>query len=607
MLADELKAGDLFADRYQIARLLGKGGMGWVYLAKDTRLGREIALKLPSLALFLPESREKLARRFVVEARAAAALSHPNICQVFESHEFDGQPYLTMDYIAGEPLDQLLARVSPLPPEQTVSIIRDLARALDRAHSKGIVHRDLKPSNVLICPDRGAVLTDFGLARFLDDPDPLTPSEVTMGTPAYMSPEHCQGNSRAIGPASDVFSLGIIFYELLTGRRPFPGPTNHAVMFQIVTARPRPPSAIIAGLDTRLDAVCLKALSKPLADRFTSMAALVATLPTGPLAYGPVPETLVEVVPALPKFSTNSLGMTLVRIAPGSFLMGSPDSDAMAEPDEKPQHKVFIAKPFDLGATQVTVEQFRRFVDAERYKSDAEKDSRGGYGWNQSAGKFEQAPKYTWRNSGFSQGDDHPVVNVSWNDAVAFCAWLSKKEGGSYRLPTEAEWEYACRAGTTTRYSCGDDPEGLVLVGNVADATLKAKYPGVTAINASDEALYTAAVGRYRANAWGLYDLHGNVWEWCSDGYDSRYYAKSPAADPLGLSAAIDRVIRGGSWYSEARDARSAFRGRSGMEFRSNFLGFRLARGQRGNFLDFWAARVGLSPPTVRAAMDGGR
>ena len=136
-----------------------------------------------------------------------------------------------------------------------------------------------------------------------------------------------------------------------------------------------------------------------------------------------------------------------------------------------------ITRPFYLGKYEVTVGQFRRFVDDSGYQTEAEKDGKGGWGWNETANKFEQAPRYTWREAGFEQTDLHPVVNVSWNDAVAFAEWLGKKEGKTYRLPTEAEWEYACRAGTTTRYFCGDDPEALAEVGNVADATAREKYP----------------------------------------------------------------------------------------------------------------------------------
>jgi formylglycine-generating enzyme required for sulfatase activity len=282
----------------------------------------------------------------------------------------------------------------------------------------------------------------------------------------------------------------------------------------------------------------------------------------------------------------NSIGMKLTLITAGTFQMGSPESDTEAEADEKPQHRVRITRPFYLGVHEVTRGQFRRFVDEAGYQTEAEKDGKGGWGWNEETKKFEQNTPYTWQNPGFEQTDDHPVVNVSWNDATAFAEWLSRKEGKTYRLPTEAEWEYACRAGTTSRYSCGDDPEGLAAVGNIADGTAKQKYPNLTTISARDGYVYTAPVGRFQPNAFGLYDMHGNVWEWCSDGYAdgyaADYYKQSPGDDPPGVAGASGRVLRGGCWHREPRLARSAYRGWSEPGIRHDNLGFRLALVQSG-------------------------
>lgn len=179
---------------------------------------------------------------------------------------------------------------------------------------------------------------------------------------------------------------------------------------------------------------------------------------------------------------------------------------------------------------------------------------------------------------GFPQGDDHPVVNVSHNDALAFCAWLSRKEGQTYRLPTEAEWEYACRAGTTTRYDHGDDPEGLSEVGNVEDATAKSKFSSFVTIAGRDGYVFTAPVGKYKANGFGLYDMHGNVWEWCADWYDENYYEASPVDDPTGPTGGSYRVIRGGSWINVASHCQAAYRRRRVPSYRNYDLGFRLAR-----------------------------
>jgi len=283
-----------------------------------------------------------------------------------------------------------------------------------------------------------------------------------------------------------------------------------------------------------------------------------------------------------PRVLTNSIDAKLAVIPAGEFLMGSMPHDDQAEADEKPQHRVRITRPFYLGVTEVTRRQFRVFVDETGYQTEAEKDGKGGWGWSEETRDLEQNPRYTWRSPGFEQTDEHPVVNVSWNDARAFIAWLTRKEGRSYRLPTEAEWEYACRAGTTTRYFCGDDPESLAAVGNIADGTLKARYPKLGTIRARDGYIYTAPVGRFQPNAFGLYDLHGNVWEWCSDGYDGRYYEASPLEYPPGPAGASLRVNRGYGWIGNPRHCRSADRSSDPPEHRNSMLGFRLALGQSG-------------------------
>jgi formylglycine-generating enzyme required for sulfatase activity len=296
----------------------------------------------------------------------------------------------------------------------------------------------------------------------------------------------------------------------------------------------------------------------------------------------------------------NSLRMRLVLVPAGRFLMGSPESSARlskAYPaygfesrpgyfdDERPRHPVEITRPFYLGAHEVTVGQFRQFVKASGYRTEAEKDGEGGWGVNVRTGTFEgRKPKYSWRNPGFPQTDRHPVVNVTWNDAVAFCRWLGKREGKRYRLPTEAEWEYACRAGTTTRYHSGDDPETLVKVANVADAAGgkqgRRQFPNWDrlALKGSDGQVYTAPVGSYRPNAWGLFDMHGNVWEWCSDYYDEDYYGKSPVKDPEGPEEGHLRARRGGAWHTFPLFARSSFRNYNTPVSRYLNLGFRVAR-----------------------------
>ena len=218
--------------------------------------------------------------------------------------------------------------------------------------------------------------------------------------------------------------------------------------------------------------------------------------------------------------------------------------------------------------------QFGQFVAATGYKTDAEKNKNGGHGYDGS--NCVQTPDYNWRNTGFAQTDDHPAVNVSWNDATAFCGWLSRKEGKTYRLPTEAEWEYACRAGTTTRYWFGEDPEGLADAGNVADASYKAKFAADQAIRANDGYVFTSPVGNFRPNAWGLYDMCGNAWQLCSDWYGGTYYAASPADDPPGPAAGSERGCAAVPMLPPPHLCRSASRGGLVPDACDDNIGFRV-------------------------------
>ena len=295
---------------------------------------------------------------------------------------------------------------------------------------------------------------------------------------------------------------------------------------------------------------------------------------------------------------TNAVGGKLVLIPPGEFLMGSSDADVEAalklansvkadegtckriQNAERPLHRVTISKPFLLGATEVTIGQFRKFVDATKYVTEAEK-----YGSANTSGSVKaaapQKEAFDWRWPGYKQVDDDAVSQVTWNDAVVFCNWLSEQEkltpcyrpdvktgwtrqlsGNGYRLPTEAEWEYACRAGTTGQFSFGEtlrdlDPHAWYL--------LKSGSKPVR------------AVGSKKPNPFGLFDMHGNVFEWCEDGFDATWYAKSPAIDPL-APAGASRVMRGGDWFGNAVRCRSAFRGRGDQTTRSDDVGFRVVR-----------------------------
>jgi len=259
--------------RYRILRRLGQGAMGAVYLVHDTELHRRVALKVPHFRLdegAAPADRRDL-DRFYREARAAASLDHPNLCPVYDVGQLDGIPYIIMAYIKGHPLSRYIDRDRPMSQRRVGAMVRKLALALAEAHSHGVVHRDLKPSNVMVNSRRNLIIMDFGLAwRIGLQNQRLTRVGLVLGTPAYMPPEQVSGKVEALGPRCDIYSLGVIMYELLTGRVPFEGPETF-VLGHILFVEPAPPSRHRPDLDPLIEAICLKAMAKVPEDRYATM------------------------------------------------------------------------------------------------------------------------------------------------------------------------------------------------------------------------------------------------------------------------------------------------------------------------------------------------
>jgi len=248
------------------------------------------------------------------------------------------------------------------------------------------------------------------------------------------------------------------------------------------------------------------------------------------------PEERGDRQPEAGDVATNSIGMKLVYIPAGSFMMGSPFHSS----DEGPQHQVRISRGFWMGQTEVTQDQYKSVMNVE-----------------------------PWSGEDYVQEDaNNPAVYVSWDDAVKFCRTLSWQEGETYRLPTEAEWEYACRAGTTTRFSFGDSDSSI---GDYAWFDYNTR-------NVGEE--YAHQVGQKRPNPWGLYDMHGNVWEWCSDWCGEGYYSNSPLDDPIGPSSGETRCLRGGSWYYAEHALRCSYRYDLDPNDRRGNVGFRVVRSQ---------------------------
>ncbi len=617
--------------RYEVVRKLGQGGMGSVLLARDPVLDRLVALKLPH---FQADDGPQVIERFYREARAMAAVHHPNLCPIFDVGDADGHPFLAMAFIDGRSLAETIQSGQPLDAGKAVRLVRTTALAVQAIHEAGVVHRDLKPSNVMIDGRGQPMVTDFGLAtRARPDDAELTRSGAVVGSPAYMAPEQVRSQVDQIGPRTDVYALGVMLYQLLCGRRPFEG-TAASVFGKIESgARPKPLTET-ANVDRRLQTVCLKAMTHNVDDRYTSAAEFAAALepfaldrasrsvrggprvvaapaiavslllaialylwwkkpeiaqvddsstssvaaksvpanqvireepkpPRAPMAIAPFTEDEAEQYQEAWAESLgasveheNSLGMKLRLIPPGEFLMGAPDDDPEAKVHEKPQHRVRLTRPFWIGTTEVTTEQFAVFINDTGYVTEAQADGQGAYAVGNG-----RLPALTW-----DRRKDHaanPVQCVSWTDARKFCDWLSEKEGREYRLPTEAEWEFTCRAGTNERYYFGNEFDvNLANSGRTEDRQL-------------------APVAQYRANAFGLYDMHGNVHEICLDA--GRAYTAETVVDPVGSLAPEDcAVVRGGAISSPPSSLRSSQRYLTdsrlgpGQSFATEVKGFRV-------------------------------
>jgi len=269
--------GQIIADRYRVVALAGRGGMGEVYRAEDLRLSQLVAIK------FLPASLSRDAgalARFHSEVRIARQVSHPNVCRVFDIGDADGVPFLSMEYVDGEDLSSLIRRIGRLSPDKAIEIARQVCAGLAAAHERGVIHRDLKPANLMLDSSGKIRITDFGLAVIAAS---LEASDVKAGTPAYMSPEQLEGKD--VTPRSDLYSLGLVLYEILTGKRAFNATSLPELIRQRESSVPASPSMIVRDLDPLIERVILRCLEKDPAQRPASALQVAAALPGGdPLA-----------------------------------------------------------------------------------------------------------------------------------------------------------------------------------------------------------------------------------------------------------------------------------------------------------------------------------
>jgi eukaryotic-like serine/threonine-protein kinase len=607
------KAAILVFGPYLLLQRLGQGGMGEVYKARHQLLNRIVALKVMRKELLTDPTNE---RRFVREIQMTARLAHPNIVAVHDASRVGDSHYFAMEFIEGADLARIVKQQGPLPVARACDYIRQAAEGLQHASEQGLVHRDIKPSNLLVTSDGSLLkILDLGVARAPGtEGSDLTATGSVVGTPDYLAPEQAT-NSRDVDIRADIYSLGCTLYHLLTGHAPFPDGSGLEKAIKHLHEVPAPIRKERSDVPPELAVVLDKMMAKKPEDRFQQPkdvaealsifckagAALSKSTPvvpsqakTRPVGVDSSPKArksrrwLVAVGVGLvaglgmafwhpwgrnargdhrPPF-TNSINMEFVWIPAGQFAMGSPSNEEGRREDEGPVHDVFISRPFYLAARETTVGQLKRFIYETHHKTEAEATGEGAQEWDFDKKEWRMNPACKWNTPGGFQDMDDPVVCVSRRDAEEFCHWLRSKEKRNYRLPTEAEWEYACRAGTNTAFAAG--------------ATLapdQARF-ATPILGSSDSkarrTTRTEKVGSFPPNGLGLFDTHGNVWEWCADYYSPTAYRDAPTQDPRGPSTGDRVVARGGSWQCSAADCRSAARLGLPLTTRRNDIGFRV-------------------------------
>jgi formylglycine-generating enzyme required for sulfatase activity len=525
---------------YQLIKKLGRGGFGEVWLAKNVMalVAGEVALKIPH-----DDKVDILAIKQEASIWLAAS-GHTNVLRFIEANVYDDYVVFVSEYAPDGSLRDWLEKHGGRAPSieaglaMTCGILDGLVhlhqpRMID-GRMKHIIHRDLKPDNVLL---QGAkpLITDFGISRLYDA---TSQSAVIAGTIAYMAPEAFDGKRNE---KTDIWSVGVMLYQMLAGRLPFIGQTNWDVEKAIRMQEPHP---LPAAMPDVVQKIIAKALTKNPDARYQSASAMLSDLqaklrPTVP-DFGFEPERISPL-----KFYVENLnGVTLemVLVPGGRFLMGSDK-----EKEKQPIHEVHLPS-FYLGRFQVTQKQWQAVISEDR---------------------------------SYFKGDDLPVESVSWPDAQAFCEKLRAMTGKAYRLPSEAEWEYACRAGTTGDFAGNLDEMGWY-ANNSGHAVIDA-----LAILKEDSGRFweqieknrnqTHPVGRKNPNTFGLYDMHANVWEWCEDVWHENYDSapNDGSAWTIGENQGL-RVVRGGAWCSVDIGCRSAHRYAYDPFTRDNYIGFRV-------------------------------
>ena len=553
-------------DKYLIEGFLGRGSFTRVYKVRDRRTGRVFALKR-----LLGRQQGKP----VLETEVALLTRLRSAPHVLPLHDYmfdrDGSMVLLTPHMEGGDLEEGIRRSGGLPEPTAFQVLEQIATALEWAHALDppIQHKDVKPENILgkWHPVRKSwmwYLSDWGLAGVEARGD----AEKCVGTRYYMAPEVWRKKPQ---PVSDVYALGMTFYTMLFGKPAFPGNTEAVRCLHLEQRHPIPdecPGRLREMLDGMLE-------PDP-GTRWTAgevrrrvRVVRVSMAAEQDDAAGRRPDTLSVLT-----VRAADMEMACVWIPSGTFAMGQQDAEmagllkevgqARYEKSyrgERPCHLVTLSG-FWLGKHPVTRGQFRRFVQHADYRTDAERQG-WAWGWDRERKRFTKQTGLTWVEPGFFQDDDHPVVNVSHADATRMAEWLTDHSDRTAYLPTEAQWEHACRGGARTRYFHGDSVDR-----EQACFAIGATVPQGTA------SVYRQGVG---PNRFGPTDMHGNVFEWCRDDYREDYYATSPVHNPECRVIGGDlKVMRGGSWSQGPLEMRTANRGNFARRSRANDVGFRL-------------------------------
>jgi formylglycine-generating enzyme required for sulfatase activity len=515
---------------YRLLRPLGRGQFGEVWQAEAPG-GVEVAVKIISRSLTEKETQREL--RILQSIRR---LRHHNLLGLQAFFPLDDRLVIVLELADGSLKGRLEecrnAGRDGIPPDELLAYTRETAEALDYLHSHKLHHRDIKPDNLLLLGNHVKV-ADLGLARLLDKH--LLETASNAGTPLYTAPEVWKGQ---LSLHSDQYSLAVTYAYLRLGRPPYHCANAAQAMFAHLMGEPD-----LSPLDDAEKQALLRGLAKEPLKRYETCADFV--------------EALTRARPSLPRRLVNSIDMEFVLIPAGKFVMGSPPDEAGRNADED-RHDVEMTRPFYLGVYQVTQEEYRKVMG----RNPSQFSAQGG-------GKAKVAGLDTRR---------FPVEDVSWDDAVEFCRHLSespveKAAGRVYRLPTEAEWEYACRGGAFLPGPFFFKEPSPTL--SSRQANFNGNDPGGGAPKGPLLGR-TTAVGSYEPNVFGLFDMHGNVWEWCQDWYEPDYYKKSPRQNPQGPSNGNRRVLRGGSWYDQGKDCRAADRSWNEPGVGSVSVGFRV-------------------------------